>query len=131
MKRKRKSWCNSSTISFTVPNSKGRITMLPNMFLKWLLCFGGVFALLLSFWGVAECFNLDPRIPVIKRGGADDESYFGYSVAQHRTVKGSRGQPLILVGAPRDNNLQPGTYRSGALWQCKMNNDIEVRKQKS
>jgi len=24
----------------------------------------------------------------------------------------------LLVGAPLDQNLQPGTNRSGALWKC-------------
>ena len=72
-------------------------------------------------------FNLDTRIPVIKTAGADAEAYFGYSVAQHKTAKGPRGETLILVGAPRDNNLQPGTSRSGALWQCPFDNQIKVR----
>ena len=36
------------------------------------------------------------------------------------------GEALVLVGAPRDQNLQPGTNRSGALWKCPLNNDINV-----
>ena len=95
--------------------------MLDIVLLKWLCLL-----LIGSSWRMVQSFNLDPRIPVIKTGGAHSDSYFGYSVAQHRTVKGSRGVPLILVGAPQDHNLQPGTRRSGALWQCQLNNDIQV-----
>ncbi len=77
---------------------------------------------------LVQNFNLDVRIPVIKAGGADDESYFGYSVAQHRTSRGGDGdgEAMVLVGAPRDQNLQPGTHRSGALWKCPLNSDINV-----
>ena len=72
-------------------------------------------------------FNLDPRIPVVTEGGTDAEAYFGYSVAQHRTGRGPRGVPVLLVGAPRDDNLQPGTTRSGALWRCPLTADMTVR----
>jgi len=49
-------------------------------------------------------------------------------VAQHRTLRSSEfGVPLFLVGAPQDQNLQPGTNRSGALWQCKLTADPTVR----
>lgn len=75
----------------------------------------------------ARAFNLDVRVPLVKHGGADGEAYFGYSVAQHRTARGSRGAPVMLVGAPRDDNLQPGTNRSGALWRCPMTASIRVR----
>ena len=82
---------------------------------------------------VVRCFNLDVRIPVIKTGGAHGESFFGYAVAQHRTAatkarggSGGAGEAMVLVGAPQDENLQPGTTRSGALWKCAWNNDIQV-----
>ena len=71
---------------------------------------------------IPNCF------PNFFTGGIDSESYFGYSVAQHRTLRSTDyGEPLILVGAPRDQNLQPGTTRSGALWQCKLTTDPKVR----
>ena len=78
---------------------------------------------------LVQCFNLDVRIPVIKTGGAHAESFFGYAVAQHRTAAAAgapRGEAMVLVGAPQDENLQPGTRRSGALWKCAWNNDIQV-----
>lgn len=37
---------------------------------------------------LCSCFNLEPRLPVIKRG--DPSSYFGFSVAQHLTVDETR-----------------------------------------
>ncbi|CAG7719952.1 unnamed protein product [Allacma fusca] len=58
-------------------------------------------------------FNLEPTLPVIKRG--EPSSYFGFSVAQHST---SNGSSWILVGAPLGQNLQPQTNRSGALFKC-------------
>ncbi|XP_020290925.1 integrin alpha-PS1 isoform X2 [Pseudomyrmex gracilis] len=65
---------------------------------------------------VTHAFNLEPRIPIIKRGF--EGSYFGYSVAEHIDVSSPISVSKILVGAPLDQNLQPGTNRSGALWQC-------------
>lgn len=83
---------------------------------------------LFSCLSVAIGFNLDPRIPIVKSAGFDSESYFGYSVAQHRTLRSAEyGEPILLVGAPRDQNLQPETNRSGALWQCKLTADPRVR----
>lgn len=74
-----------------------------------------------------EGFNLDPRIPIIKSGGDLTESFFGYSVAQHRIVRNAGlDRTRVLVGAPRDQNLQPGTNRSGSLYQCTLSNDIDV-----
>ncbi|XP_066588057.1 integrin alpha-PS1 isoform X2 [Prorops nasuta] len=67
----------------------------------------------------AYSFNLEARVPVVKRGLKG--SYFGYSVAEHQEIlddgKGSH-KSWLLVGAPLDQNRQPGTNRSGALWQC-------------
>ena len=74
----------------------------------------------------ASGFNLDPRIPVVKTGAGG--SYFGYSVAQHRTLMSTQhGKSVILVGAPKDQNLQPNTTRSGALWLCSISPDPKVR----
>lgn len=67
---------------------------------------------------VTYAFNLEPRIPVIKRGLQG--SYFGYSVAEHIQIENSTSLSWMLVGAPLDQNRQPGTKRSGALWQCPM-----------
>ncbi|XP_049862798.1 integrin alpha-PS1 isoform X1 [Schistocerca gregaria] len=64
-------------------------------------------------------FNLEARIPIIKRGAID--SYFGYSVAEHQVINEATGvieENWILVGAPQGENLQPGTNRSGALFKC-------------
>ena len=58
--------------------------------------------------GPAEGFNLDTRAPVLKVGPGD-QTFSGFSVAQHQVGK-DRG-PVLLVGAPQDNNLQPGTSR--------------------
>ncbi|KYN02758.1 Integrin alpha-PS1 [Cyphomyrmex costatus] len=68
---------------------------------------------------VTHAFNLEPRIPVVKRGLQG--SYFGYSVAQHVEIENhslSKLTSWMLIGAPLDQNRQPGTNRSGALWQC-------------
>ncbi|XP_012263310.2 integrin alpha-PS1 isoform X2 [Athalia rosae] len=70
-------------------------------------------------------FNLEARIPVIKRGSPG--SYFGYSVAEHQEIADdNKSTSWMLIGAPLDQNLQPGTNKSGALWQCPLttyNND--------
>ncbi|XP_011869360.1 PREDICTED: integrin alpha-PS1 isoform X1 [Vollenhovia emeryi] len=68
---------------------------------------------------VTHAFNLEPRIPVVKRGLQG--SYFGYSVAEHIEIENhslSKSTSWMLIGAPLDQNRQPGTNRSGALWQC-------------
>ncbi|XP_043249530.1 integrin alpha-PS1 isoform X2 [Colletes gigas] len=64
-------------------------------------------------------FNLEPRIPVIKRGL--NGSYFGYSIAEHQEISDDsteKPKSWMLIGAPLDQNRQPNTNRSGALWQC-------------
>lgn len=64
-------------------------------------------------------FNLESRLPVIKRGS--DGTYFGYSVAEHQSISEVTSQVennWLLVGAPLGQNLQPGTNHSGALWRC-------------
>ena len=49
-------------------------------------------------------FNLEVGYPIIKVGRA--QAYFGYSVAQHRTLRTRDfGEAVILVGAPKDDNL--------------------------
>ena len=70
-------------------------------------------------------FNLDTQQPVIKVG--QGQSYFGFSVAQHRTLRTRPyGEALMLIGAPRDDNLQPNTTRSGALWRCPLSSQWKV-----
>merc|ERR1711988_1519881 len=71
---------------------------------------------------MCHAFNLETRAPIVKFGGTFNDSYFGYSVAQHRTKD---GQPFILIGAPRDKNLQPGTNRTGALYKCSLSLNTE------
>ena len=56
------------------------------------------------------CFNLEPRIAIVKTGPPG--SYFGYSVAQHQIVERDSLNSIALVGAPKDNSSQPGTERS-------------------
>ena len=56
------------------------------------------------------CFNLEPRIAIVKTGPVG--SYFGYSVAQHQIVERDSLNSIALVGAPKDNSSQPGTERS-------------------
>ena len=58
--------------------------------------------------GPAEGFNLDTRAPIVKVGPGE-QTFFGFSVAQHRV--GTESGPVLLVGAPQDDNLQPGTSR--------------------
>ena len=73
----------------------------------------------------SQAFNLETRHPVIKLGR--EEAYFGYSVAQHRTLRNTDyGEDVLLVGAPRDDNLQPNTTRSGALWRCPLTSQWKV-----
>lgn len=66
-------------------------------------------------------FNLDPRLPVIKRG--ESGSYFGYSVAEHQVLdrQNSVLKHVLLVGSPRASTGQPGTNHSGAVYRCGVN----------
>lgn len=82
--------------------------------------------LIYTLVNLSSAFNFETRLPVIKRGA--EGSYFGFSVAQHISLNGSTGESMLLVGAPLDQNIQPATNRSGALWQCPVNtleNDCE------
>jgi hypothetical protein len=74
---------------------------------------------------LVSSFNLEVRYPIIKVGRG--QAYFGYSVAQHRTLRTREfGEAVILVGAPKDDNLQPNTTESGALWQCPLSTEWQV-----
>ncbi|XP_037725112.1 integrin alpha-PS1 isoform X1 [Drosophila subpulchrella] len=66
------------------------------------------------------CFNLEQRLPIVKYG--HPKSNFGYSVATHTIgeVNGPNKTNCVLVGAPLDQNRQPNTSHSGALWRCPM-----------
>ncbi|KAH8368172.1 hypothetical protein KR084_007965 [Drosophila pseudotakahashii] len=65
-------------------------------------------------------FNLEQRLPIVKYG--HPHSNFGYSVATHTIgrVNGPNKTNCVLVGAPLDQNRQPNTSHSGALWRCPM-----------
>ncbi|KAK4874709.1 hypothetical protein RN001_014069 [Aquatica leii] len=66
-------------------------------------------------------FNIENREPIVKRGFED--SYFGYSVALHKSVDDSDiRHSWLLVGAPLGDNLQPGVNQSGALFKCPLTN---------
>uniref|UniRef100_A0A146L1L1 Integrin alpha-PS1 n=1 Tax=Lygus hesperus TaxID=30085 RepID=A0A146L1L1_LYGHE len=77
---------------------------------------------LVWFWCASQvwCFNFDTRLPIIKRGAHG--TYFGFSVAQHIISQDNPSPKIensvLLVGAPLDQNAQPQTNRSGALWRC-------------
>ncbi|XP_017852272.1 integrin alpha-PS1 isoform X2 [Drosophila busckii] len=78
--------------------------------------------LLCCFVQDAACFNLEQRLPLIKYGHAN--SYFGYSVATHSIGDIHNNTKCLLVGAPLDQNSQPNTNHSGALWQCPISQDM-------
>jgi len=72
-----------------------------------------------------DAFNIDTKAPIIKRG--KPESYFGYSVSPHFIHNPTSGivQPVILVGAPRDNITDTDApqsvrklIRPGLVYQC-------------
>ncbi|XP_016039165.2 integrin alpha-PS1 isoform X2 [Drosophila simulans] len=65
-------------------------------------------------------FNLEQRLPIVKYGHR--HSHFGYSVATHTIgeANGPNKTNCVLVGAPLDQNRQPNTTHSGALWRCPM-----------
>ena len=63
----------------------------------------------------SRAFNVDTQSPVVHSGPAN--SYFGYSVAQHR----DRGVGWLLVGAPKAQTDQPRTSNAGAVYRCATN----------
>ncbi|XP_043467893.1 integrin alpha-PS1 isoform X2 [Leptopilina heterotoma] len=85
---------------------------------------GIILCLVLSILSSVNSFNLEARIPVIKKGVKG--SYFGFSVAEHQEISEKNGDKTswILVGAPLDQNIQPGTNRSGALWKCPLTSTL-------
>lgn len=73
--------------------------------------------LVLTFCSTSFSFNFETKLPVIKKGA--EGTYFGFSVAEHQYTEQNQSlMSLILVGAPLDQNRQPKTNRSGALWAC-------------
>ncbi|XP_065345499.1 integrin alpha-PS1 isoform X2 [Cloeon dipterum] len=80
--------------------------------------------LLLAAAPPAAPFNLETRLPLVKVGA--DGVYFGFSIAEHQIVEAVTNTSSVyngtwmLVGAPLDQNLQPNTSKSGALWKCPM-----------
>ncbi|XP_016979927.1 integrin alpha-PS1 isoform X1 [Drosophila rhopaloa] len=70
-------------------------------------------------------FNLEQRLPIVKYG--HPHSHFGYSVATHTIgeVNGPNKTNCVLVGAPLDQNRQPNTSHSGALWRCPMTQSFD------
>ncbi|XP_073969159.1 integrin alpha-PS1-like isoform X1 [Rhodnius prolixus] len=74
--------------------------------------------LVLTFCSTSFSFNFETRLPVIKKGG--EGTYFGFSVAEHQFSEQNQNllNNLLLVGAPLDQNRQPKTNKSGALWSC-------------
>lgn len=66
--------------------------------------------------GQVLAFNIDTQSAIVHQGPAN--SYFGYSVAQHR----DRGVNWLLVGAPKAQTDQPKTERAGAVYKCSPSN---------
>lgn len=59
-----------------------------------------------------RAFNIDIQSAIVHQGPAN--SYFGYSVAQHK----DRGVSWLLVGAPKAQTDQPKTREAGAVYRC-------------
>ncbi|XP_037816674.1 integrin alpha-PS1 isoform X1 [Lucilia sericata] len=74
----------------------------------------------------ATSFNLENRLPIVKFN-ANPSSYFGYSIATHTVGEYNwpNNTKWLLVGAPLDKNLQPGTNHSGALYKCPITQNID------
>ncbi|XP_052246976.1 integrin alpha-6-like isoform X2 [Dreissena polymorpha] len=73
---------------------------------------------------IVSAFNLDTTIPVIKQGPPN--SYFGFSVAQHKEVRKINPEQLsnevignyILVGAPKLNIATSKENSTGGIYRC-------------
>ena len=70
-------------------------------------------SLLCILWpSVAFTFNLDLDAAVFRLGPPG--SWFGFSLAAHFRQQG----PSLLVGAPKAESGQPGTFQAGAVFAC-------------
>ncbi|CAJ0580785.1 unnamed protein product, partial [Mesorhabditis spiculigera] len=74
-------------------------------------------AAIAAIFSAATAFNLDDAAPIYKFG--PDETNFGFSVAEH--IRGK--EPVIIVGAPHDENGQMGTKQAGATYACPLNTE--------
>ncbi|XP_034489555.1 integrin alpha-PS1 isoform X2 [Drosophila innubila] len=86
-----------------------------------LLIAGGVLCMIAPI----ICFNLEQRQPLIKYGHPN--SYFGYSLATHTIGEYNwpNNTKCLLVGAPLDQNRQPNTNESGALYRCPISTNFD------
>ncbi|KAL3090253.1 hypothetical protein niasHS_006705 [Heterodera schachtii] len=95
--------------------------MLSSHFLRcaslWLFHHFSVF-LFCTFYVDLAAFNLDLDQPLFWRGPSN--SFFGFSIAQHF----KDGKPILLIGAPKANSVQPNAIQSGAVFACQMANDF-------
>ncbi|XP_054088332.1 integrin alpha-PS1 isoform X1 [Zeugodacus cucurbitae] len=78
-----------------------------------------LFCCSISYIPQSDAFNLENRLPIVKYG-PHANSYFGYSIATHTVGEFNwpNNTKWLLVGAPLDKNLQPGTNQTGALYRC-------------
>nr|CAB3257114.1 integrin alpha-6-like [Phallusia mammillata] len=88
--------------------------------------------LLLTAIGLASAFNLEDRLPIIKRGPSG--SLFGISVTQHHVSENANNidDVVMLVGAPTADAQSfhdEDSYKPGALFKCNVSpspNDCQV-----
>jgi hypothetical protein len=72
-------------------------------------------------------YNIDTRHAVV-RYGPNDDSYFGYGVAQYSDPSAS----WMIVGAPLDNITSPklmnkGVKRPGTVYRCEISQGAECK----
>jgi hypothetical protein len=84
-------------------------------------------ALVLSSPPVLDAFNLEPRIPVVKRG--TEGSYFGYSVAMHQSVDPITNADLDswYVHFPSSSFIKTKFLCSVTKWPNSCSNEKNIR----
>ncbi|XP_059181212.1 integrin alpha-3b [Centropristis striata] len=90
-----------------------------NMSPRLLLC-----AVLAVYHGTQTCsgFNIDERFPVIKEGKTKG-SFFGFSVALHQLLDGSK-KYMLLTGAPKEKAQSlRNVNETGAVYSCPITTD--------
>lgn len=70
----------------------------------------------ISCFNSISCFNLESRLPILKIGTGG--TYFGFSVAQHKSRDNEIFGNRFIVGAPLTNTEQEDTDNAGAVYQC-------------